>query len=65
MGLEHYLVRHGQLPSIVLRFVIPEYIAGREIHIFGFIVSDPRLVCPRTCRWSDLFVPGKCTFEPL
>jgi hypothetical protein len=29
-----------------------------------FHVSDPRVVCPRTCRWSDLFVLGKCSFEP-
>jgi Domain of unknown function (DUF5127) len=30
----------------------------------AFRVSDPRLVCPRTCRWSDLFVLGGCTSEP-
>ena len=63
--MRQHLVRHGRQPSIVLMFVIPEYLAGRVILIFEFSVSDPRVVCPRACRWSDLLVPGGCGSEPL
>ena len=28
------------------------------------VSSDPRVVCPRTCRWPDIFVIGGCTSEP-
>ena len=31
-----HLVRHGRLPSIVLRFVIVGYLVGREILIFKY-----------------------------
>jgi hypothetical protein len=65
MGIRlQHLVRHGQLTSEILRFVIPEYLAGREILTFKFSVSEPRVVCPRTCRWSDLLVPGERNLEP-
>ena len=43
----------------------PDYFTGREILILKFSVSDPRVVCPRTCRWSHIFAPGGCTPEPL
>jgi hypothetical protein len=66
MGMpKHYMVRHGRLPSIILWFVIHEYSAGHEILTFKFSVSDPRVVYPHTCRWSDLFVTGGCSPEPL
>jgi hypothetical protein len=65
MGMrQQHLVIHGRLPSIVLRFVIPDYLAGREILTFNFSVSGPRVVRPRTRRWSDLLVPGRCTPDP-
>ena len=63
MGLGHYLVRHGRLPSIILRFVVPEYSAGHENLIFEFSLSDPGLVCPHTCRQLDLLVPWVCTSD--
>jgi hypothetical protein len=68
MGIrQQYLVRHGRLPPVILilRFVIPEYLAGRQILTFKFSISDSRVVCPRTRRWSDLLVPGGRKLEPL
>jgi hypothetical protein len=43
-----YLVRHGRRPSIILRFAIPVYLAGHNILTVN--ASEPRVVCPHTCR---------------
>jgi hypothetical protein len=45
---------------MILRFAIHEYLAGYEF-LKLFSVSDPRVVCPRTCRRPDLFVPRECS----
>ena len=47
---------------MILRFAIHEYIACREYSML-FSLSDPRVVCPRTCRRPDLLVLRGCDSE--
>ena len=57
-----HLARHGRRLSIILRFAaIPVYLVNHSILTSN--AADPRVVCPRTCRWLDLFFPRGCTSE--